>query len=251
MTNTSMIGKINDSEQNVDRLGAYYGFKAVDLKVKNAEGDFLFTSPHYSSHLYSTAASLFCKGKPGVECQNFTKHTCGFYSYNNVDKAIRHLQHHTHQYAHTALVKVAHFGTVVVAENGFRSSHQRITDILLPKCWNDCPSAGEFLVPHENGNLVSACGECLDKIGYTGGLSHAEYSAAISLEGYAPVKVSSTNIMRVDAPKILQPELAYEAALKAMDSMVEDNQLMYLQKLSAEINSRMDTLVEKQIRNIS
>lgn len=247
MTNTSMIGSINAAEP-IDRLGAYYGYKAINLKVRDENGDYLFVSPHFRNHIYSTSASLGCHGKQDKPCENFERHTCGFYCYNTIEMAEHHWSFNASGYAHTALVKVALSGQVVVAEKGFRASHQRITDILLPKCWNNCESAGDSLVPHENGFLVSACKDCLDKIGFTAGLSHAEYSKLVSLDGYTPVNVLSSNKILDDALDFFEPNRYYESALQAVDKIQLKGDLIAMQKLSDELSRRMSSMLEAGIQ---
>ena len=234
MTNTTFIGN-DKSFADRDKLSAYKGYKVVALQ-SIGDGKSKVVSPHHNAKGHELSDSSIC-WRDRDKHHTFEKCTCGFYSYDTVPDAEKHWSKVCGGYSNHVLVEVAVSGKVAVCEFGFRSSQQRIAKILFPSCWN-CSNAGDRVVEHKSGYFVAACNNCLKKQRKVdAGYSFAEFSALNSLEGFAPLEVSSVSkfsgsdaeeffnalpeVLVTDRIGFLLEELADKGDLQGIDSVIQ------------------------------
>lgn len=190
MTNTHYIG----SEKNrleTDKLTAYKGYKVVALGSLG-DGKASIVSPHYSDRVQAFADTAVCgRGRDKYSSHDFGQCECGFYSYDTPEAVISHWKNACGGFSNHVLAEIAVSGKVVVCEHGYRSSQQRITKLLFPNCWN-CNKPGTAIIEHESGYYVAGCTNCLDRYQATdAGISFQKFSEINSLDGFAPLEVSS------------------------------------------------------------
>lgn len=146
--------------------------------------------PHYSDHILKLADVSSClKGKKGNH--DFASCTCGFYSYDSVEDALDHWKSVCGGFSNHVVVEIAVSGKVVVCEKGFRSTHQRITKIMFPRCWN-CVNRGEKIAEHSKGYFIAGCVDCLTKVNaLDSAYDFATFAELNRVEGFEPLKVGS------------------------------------------------------------
>jgi hypothetical protein len=233
MTNTHYIGS-EKQQVETDKLSAYHGYKVVALGSLG-EGKADIVSPHFSQRKHAFADSSTCEAGPSLKkVHDFANCQCGFYSYSVPSEVINHWKDACGGYSNHALVEIAASGKVAVCENGFRSSHQRITKILFHNCWN-CGKKGEQIIQHSTGYYVAGCVDCLTKLDVLdASLSFDEFAKINSVEGYAPLVVGSmpytadgvteffTGVnVRVAKINALLEELSSEGDLISIDKVLE------------------------------
>lgn len=228
MTNKRFIGQVNSVEE-VDRIQARVGYKVAMITVPDNEGKIQLSGPHFYTTSYNLSADSSC-ARPQRKNHDFMKCTCGFYSYTDIDKTVQHWHAECGGYANQAIMKVALSQKVIVCDNGYRASHQRVMHILMPHCWN-CPKAGSYMVPHDSGYFVTGCEDCAKiPLGEESGrtvrdLSYSfdEFSRKFSPEGFSRMAISSASNMGRQAAAILDPSFSLRRVKEIIDSMASND----------------------------
>lgn len=238
MTNTHYIGSEKEQVEK-DKLSAYNGYKVVALGSLG-DGKANIVSPHFSERKHGFADTSSCNLLGGRKSShNFATCHCGFYSYSTPSNVVSHWKDACGGYSNHVLVQIAVSGKVAVCENGYRSTQQRITKIIFPHCWN-CSAKGERIIQHASGYFVAGCMVCLEKQDVLdSSLSFEDFSRINSLEGYAPLKVTSlifdrdsvteffTGVnMKVLRINTLLEELAADNDLVSIDKVLEKSRTL-------------------------
>lgn len=214
MTNTHFIGK--PEPHAVDRLTARKGYKVVALRYNANTNTVETVSPHYPDVSFPLSADSVCafNHKDFIECP------CGFYAYKTIDKAGIHWEQECRSFINFFVVEVALSGKVLVAENGYKASHQRITQVFLNNCWNCSGNSSGFAL-HDNGFLIPSCSKCSPE-----NLSKEQFSILFSPHGFAPVKVESPQNSADDthsAPDAEEPNV--DQVKKAIDTLSSEGRI--------------------------
>lgn len=226
MTNTSFIGAVGGGEQTVDRISPHVGYKVVALKVAK-DDSIKIVGPHHSAKDFELSDNSQCKKNH----KSFENCSCGFYAYNNVTKAIGHWDAAVGGYSNMAIVEVALSGKVIVAEHGFRAEHQRITKVLMPRCWN-CSNKGTALVKHSAGFMVTACDDCTVKFDIADDtISFEDFAAKVSPTGYKPIIVESCKNFTTDAENFLDPTKKMRDIKQIIDELQRKGDLLSLDEV--------------------
>lgn len=158
-----------------------FGYKVIRVRWK--DGKPVIVPPHYYQNETEFMATSHCRKNHKDEA-SFQKCSCGFYSYHSVSGAARHLLNFGHS-ANCFVTQVALSGTVIDAENGMKSSKQRVRQIVVPPCFQ-CESISDAFVEHASGYLVSACRNCIIQ-GRLKTVEFSEFQAATRIEGFNPI----------------------------------------------------------------
>lgn len=245
MTNTRYIGPVNHIAQ-IDRLQARAGFKVLMIAVPDENGNIAISGPHHYNKPYTLSSDSLCHLTKRSD-HDFTTCSCGFYSYSHASPVLTHWEKECGGFSNQALVRVALSQKVVVCEKGYRSSHQRVTSIVMPPCWK-CSAAGTMMVPHSAGYFVAGCESCLDETpslreaSYTFG----EFAEKFSPEGYSGIKITSY-AQGSDWGKMVAMALEPDYAIKKVEPMIlkamEDKDLPTLKQILALTQSSIDVLM--------
>lgn len=260
MTNTRYIGPVDHIAQ-IDRLQAHAGFKVVMITTPDEHGQIKLMGPHHYEAPYSFSADSNCSFKK--HSHGFESCTCGFYSYKHAKDALKHWQNECGAFANQAIVRVALSQKVVVCENGFRSTHQRVTRISMPPCWNCNINAGVFMVPHSAGFFVAGCSSCVGENpallqdSYT----FAEFSEKFSPSGYSRMEVNSfaREITQAETPdktvkaalklwgnkvsRFLEPDYTFKEIEPWIRQALKDKDLPTLKQILSITQSSIDALM--------
>lgn len=235
MTNTHYIGQVNNSDK-VDRISPRLGYKVVALHF-DKKGDLKVVPPHFIENEFDFSADSECR----TNHKNFDNCSCGFYAYNNVPGVIDHWKNACGGYSNQVIVEVALSGDVVVAEKGYRASHQRIRRVVMPPCWNCEKNAGTTLLRHQQDFIVAGCDECVSSIkGLEGIISFNEFSEKYSPEGFAPVKVSSVKDFQTEALLLLMPEKTVNDVTDLIDKLVASGRLDLVDQIIGHANRSLN-----------
>lgn len=247
MTNTNYIGGVKSFSNN-DKLTPYKGFKVVGLKVPKENEELEVVGPHYYAVPYTLSADSSCKKKDKCD---FSSCSCGFYSYANVESALKHWSNDCGGNANLPLVQVALSQKVVICENGYRASHQRIARILMPHCWN-CPNPGSYMVAHESGLFVTGCDACMDKYPTikASSLLFKDFAAKYTPKGVSEIEIYSAADLGKEAMGFLNPEHRIEKAREAIAALVDAKDVFALQTLANEIKVATDGLVASAFNEV-
>lgn len=247
MTNTNYIGGVKSFSNN-DKLTPYKGYKVVGLKVPKGDEKLEIVGPHYYAVPYGVSADSTCK--KGAKC-DFSTCSCGFYSYADVNSALRHWAKECGGNANLPMIQVALSQKVVICENGYRASHQRIARILMPHCWN-CSNAGTYMVAHESGLFVTGCDSCMDKFPKIkeSSLQFKDFAEKYSPEGSAVMEIYSAADLGKEAQKLLNPEHLFDKAMEAIKDLVDAKDIFALQTLAGEIKNSTDSLVSSAFNEV-
>lgn len=158
-----------------------FGYKVIRVRWKG--GKPVIVPPHYFQHETEFMATAHCR-KTHKDEASFQNCSCGFYSYHSVSGAARHLLNFSLS-ANCFVTQVALSGTVIDAENGMKSSKQRVRQIVVPPCFQ-CMSISEAFVEHSSGDLVPACRNCIAN-GRLKTVEFSEFQEATRIEGFNPI----------------------------------------------------------------
>lgn len=197
MTNTNFIGKTHTP--TIDRLSARQGYKVVAFLYDEQNQSIRTVSPHYPEKSFPLSADSACR----YGHTDFVECGCGFYAYKTAEQALQHWVKECHSIFNFYIIEVALSGQVIVADNGYKASHQRVTKIFMSKCWN-CEKVGEGFALHDEGFLVTACFSCARNV-----VNSGQFSQLFSPEGYRPIQIFSSPDFN-DVESLLQPEQATE-----------------------------------------
>lgn len=264
MTNTRFIGNMNEVKE-FDRLQARRGYKAIMITNPDKQGNVKVAGPHYYTLPYGFSADSTCE-KQSRQSHDFVQCDCGFYSYTDPNDAISHYFNECGGWDNQILVEVALSQKVVVCDKGFRSSHQRVTRMLMPGCWN-CEHPGSFMVPHASGYLVVGCQKCITELSLENiAITFDDFSAQHSPEGFNPIAIASKrlrgdrskyvtngkvnhaartaelNLRRQSIIEYLNPSYSLEKANEWVKKMVESGDLKMLQQLQATVQSSIEEM---------
>lgn len=229
MTNTTFIGQVVGS-QTADRLSAHIGYKVVGLWTGSEDGKIKLVPPHYHKDTFELSDESKCTGH-----KDFSSCSCGFYAYDTIESALTHWKTSCGGYSNLAIIQVALSGHVVVAEHGFRASHQRTKRILMPHCWN-CSAAGVNFIYHENKFLVAGCEVCSEGID---SISFADFSAESSPQGFLPLEILSAADLGKEAEGFLAPETISATAKEAINKLVTLGRLDLLDEVILHANNKL------------
>jgi len=230
MTNTRYIGQVV-SHQTTDRLSARIGYKVVGVWTGSEDGVMKVVPPHFSENSFDLSADSKCSGH-----KDYASCSCGFYAYSTVESTISHWRNECGGFANLAIVQVALSGDVVVAENGYRASHQRIKRILMPHCWN-CSAAGVRFVYHESKFLVAGCEACSANVN---SISFADFATQHSPTGFNPVEVLSAADIGAEALNFLAPESHSEKAIEAITQLATMGRLDLINDIINHGNTKLN-----------
>lgn len=257
MTNTRYIGPVDHIAQ-IDRLQARTGFKVVMITIPDENGNIAISGPHHYDKPYTLSSDSVCHVSK-TDTHDFEVCACGFYSYNHALGALHHWHSECGGFSNQALVRVALSQKVVVCEKGYRSSHQRVTSIVMPPCWNCSTSAGTMMVPHSAGYFVAGCETCLDDVPTLREVSYTfdEFSEKFSPSGYSrmkitsydgnPVSVMNGNDWKMNVLKTLEPDFHLKQVEPLVEKMVKEGDLSHLKILLSLVQSSIDGLMDKEI----
>lgn len=205
-TNSRFIGKqVEDTPELESKLGAYVGYKTLELfeSVDNGQKVGMFVSPHYKVAVDSLGSSVclspYLKEKVRKKVNqifgaNAWKHdmlhcSCGFYSYKHIIPA----WHHLDMYSNGGVIaKIAVSGMVVDCEKGYRSSLQRVTEIIVLNC--NHINTGCTFVPTEfsvfKNDLTPVCSSCAQHCEPENRRTFEEVTQLFSSPDYEPIKIT-------------------------------------------------------------
>jgi len=230
LTNTRYIGNVTGGDESIDRISARVGYKVAGLWAGD-DGKVKLVSPHYFTDKFELSDDSKCANghKKFGEC------SCGFYAYNDVTRAVRHWRSECGGYANFAVLQVGLSGSVVVAENGYRATHQRVKKILMPRCWS-CDQAGTQFVYHENKFLVAGCDKHAKGVRT---LSFTDFAEQNSPEGFKPIEVLSAKSLSLEAEQFLAPEIMQERAVAIIDDLLRYNRIDLVDEIIRQANNRL------------
>ena len=245
MTNTRLIGGVQGFSSS-DENRPYTGYKVVGLRNPAASGEVEFFGPHYSKKLYGVSASHYCPKHRWRK--SFASCSCGFYAYASVEAAVKHWRTECRRSSNLAVVEVVLSGDVVVCQNGYRSTRQRITKILFPNCWN-CSEPGTRLVPHKAGSLVAACGECVARYSLGGNaMDFAAFADKASLPKFRKLVASSAADIAKEAPEFFG--LNQKKNEEYLAQILASKDVFMLSKIADQINSGIETIISESLEDI-
>lgn len=241
MTNTRLIGgveKFSPSSEN----RPYVGYKVVGIRNPSATGEIAIFGPHYSKKAYGVSAEHSCPKhrwrKSFESCQ------CGFYAYTSIEAAIKHWNRECLRSSNLAIVEVVLSGDIVVCQNGYRATRQRITKILFSNCWN-CSEPGVSLVPHKAGSLVAACQGCVSKFALQESAVGLDvFAQKASLPKFKRLTVSSAESIKQEALEFFA--VGEEKSDDYLAKLLESKDAFLLSEIAAKLNEGIETIISKQ-----
>lgn len=181
MTNSIFIGEpLGPIFPEVDM--PIFGYKVIMMRWN--DGKPVIVPPHYFHNETEFMATAHCRKREHKDEASFQACSCGFYSYHSVSGAARHLLSFDGS-DNCFVIQVALSGTVIDAENGMKSSKQRVRQIVVPPCFL-CGKTSDAFVEHASGYLVSACRGCIEA-GRLKTIEFAEFQDASQVKGFNPI----------------------------------------------------------------
>ncbi len=235
MTNSLFIGEplgpIFPSEAPI------FGYKVVTMRWNS--GDPVIVPPHYYMNEKKLSAESHCRKKHPTN-DSFQKCSCGFYSYHTAGEATRHLRNFGYG-SNCFVVQVALSGTVIEAENGMKSTRQRVRQLIVPPCWN-CNKLASVFVEHEEGYLVSACDECSAALKR---ISFDEFQKKTQQEGFNPISVLPVPTMSApEVNQVLNNVDAKELVAKGLRELLAAGDISGLITVKLQLDELIQSLPE-------
>jgi hypothetical protein len=223
-------GYIGESQDHsvTDKVSPHFGYKIAALYYNDKNNSVELVAPHHSINTPLSSDS-FCKRNH----DSIVRCSCGFYAYAEVSQAITHADLLRNSFSNLCVIKVALSGTVVVAEKGFRASHQRVTKIALPACWK-CDIPGERLLIHETHFLIPSCKEHAKGMK---GYDFDELALFHSPTGFKPIALASFSDLSRQAPTFLDPETIVSGITRTAIDLIMMNREDLLLNALDEIDS--------------
>jgi hypothetical protein len=231
MTNTRYIGGVVDLNAQRDRLSPYYAYKVAAMFLNEEKGQVELVSPHYYDTHFSLSDDSRCKKGH----KDFASCSCGFYGYKDVEKAYTHWKDDSGAYSNMFIFQMAFSSSVVVAEHGYRATHQRVCRVLTPRCWN-CANKGDGLILHSTSFFVPACNECAKGHDL---ITFDEFSLRYSPEGFKPIVIDSAQDIQKEAVPFLGGESLKLRALEAIDALLVGNNDFLVADISSLIQAKL------------
>ena len=234
-TNTRYIGHDTAWVTPQERLGGHVGYKVVSLVPRN--GRIRVQPPHHPERMFELSDESRCD--MGMRRHNFAECSCGFYAYNGLDAGIAHWREVCTGAANDMLVEVVLSGSVIVAEHGYRATHQRLTRVFLPPCFS-CGTRGEVLAYHASGYLVPACRNCT--AGYRV-LEFTDFTQQHSPTGFAPIQLLPIVDFNVEIDQLRNGQQQVQSGRALIDQLAAAGKLSEIEQLLTYATRRLDEAV--------
>lgn len=247
MTNTRLIGDVEGISPSSDNR-PYVGYKVLGIRNPTATGEVSLFGPHYIKKLYGISSNHSCPKhrwrKSFESCQ------CGFYSYINVESAVKHWNKECLGSSNLAIVEVVLSGDIVLCKNGYRSTRQRVTKILFPNCWN-CSEPGKSLVPHKLGSLVAACEDCVIKYSLAeSSVSFDAFSQQASLPKFKRLSVSSATDINNEAFDFFRLKEEKNTPDEHLAQLLKSKDVFMLSEISKKLNAGIESIISEKFEDI-
>lgn len=183
------------------KIGAFTGYKALCLTKPNRKKEVFLVSPHQNVRMIHGVQS---------ECNNL-KHaknledcTCGYHAYKIFSRGLMHLREFGYSpYIFLARVKCS--GEVVVYDEGYRSTHQRIEALQITTCGFQKNNEAhhdviKFIAQKgiRHKLLTGVCNECLNKIKNQRKNKYVFYDfkeieSMLNIDGFSEIQIVKDN----------------------------------------------------------
>lgn len=242
MTNTSFIGGVQGN-RHLDPNKPYSGFKIAMFKL-NKEGEIDLIPPHYHYKVTKLSADSLCK-KTHESSESFSSCSCGFYSYGKIADAADHAGQFNN--AHNCFfVEVTLSGFVVIAEKGYKSSHQRVKTIVVGQCCNCDEELSSKFVVHESGYLLGCCDNCEKYYNPTDIMTFEVFQQKTQVEGFNPIATFSSKINSNNLNEVFGNYDKNLAITNGVRELIESEDLVSLMNQRLVIDDAIKILSDKE-----
>jgi hypothetical protein len=238
-TNPSFIGYDAEQPRKLDRLSARLGYKVVSFVFDKQDlgKNVKLVPPHYRDNVFELSDNSKCPNSG--RNHDITSCSCGFYAYNNIESAITHWTNASSRTANQVIVEVALSGEVIVAERGYRATHQRVTRLFLPHCYK-CGNPADMFAYHETSYLAPACAAHGESNAH---ISFADFSKQNSPSGYTPLEVVPARNFSKDIDKFKNKELIFQEVRDLIDTITVTGDTAMLDRIWTYANQRLEESV--------